>query len=70
MGERKLIKADDLVRELEISKPLAYKLIATMNKELKDKGYMIISGKVPEAYYNERFFFGTQASQRLREVGN
>lgn len=65
MVKRKLVKADDLVNDLEISKPLAYKLIATMNKELKEHGYMVISGKVPEAYYNERFFFGNE----LKEVG-
>lgn len=69
MAERKLVKADDLVRDLEISKPLAYKLIATMNKELKEKGYMIISGKVPAAYYNERFFFGDTDSHKVAKAG-
>ena len=27
-----------------------------LNKELKDKGYLVIRGKVPEKYFRERFY--------------
>ncbi len=69
MVEKRLVRAEDLVNELEISKPLAYKLIAQMNKELKEKGYMIISGKVPRAYYKQRFFFGYDIDDKNLKVG-
>jgi len=50
------IKVDTLVKELQISKPLAYKLMKEMNDELVDAGYLTIAGRVPRAYYQKRFF--------------
>lgn len=50
------VKVDVIVSELQISKPLAYKLIKEMNEELAEAGFMTISGRVPRAYYHKRFF--------------
>ena len=33
----------------------AYKIIQELNKELKEKGYLIIHGRVPKKYFSERF---------------
>ncbi len=50
------VRVDTVMNDLQISKPLAYKLMKEMNDELEAKGYLVISGRVPRAYYYERFF--------------
>lgn len=50
------IRVDTLVNDLQTSRPLAYRLMKEMNDELKNKGYITISGRVPRAYYQARFF--------------
>lgn len=41
-----------------ISESKSYKIIARLNKELEAKGYLIFSGKVSRAYFNERIYGG------------
>ena len=48
--------ASQVSQELGVSKPFAYKLIRQMNEELKEKGFMVISGKVSRQYYEEKFY--------------
>jgi hypothetical protein len=56
MKQGLFVRVDNLVEDLQISKPLAYKLMAEMNKELSGKGYIVVAGRVPRTYYYERFF--------------
>ena len=44
--ENKFIRADDVARELSVSKPYAYKLIRKLNEELKAQGFITIAGRV------------------------
>lgn len=37
--ENKFIRADDVARELSVSKPYAYKLIRRLNDELEAQGF-------------------------------
>ena len=40
------IQAEEVARELEVSKSYAYKLIQQLNTELREKGYIItVNGK-------------------------
>ena len=50
------VRVDTIVEDLQISKPLAYKLIKEMNDELVAAGFITIAGRVPRAYYHKRFF--------------
>ena len=50
------IKAAEIASELGVSKPYAYKLIQKMNIELKNKGYITISGRVSRQYYEEKLY--------------
>jgi len=50
------IKAEEIAKELGISKPYAYKLIQKMNTELKAKGYITISGRISRQYFNEKLY--------------
>lgn len=51
-----MMDAQECAEALGISKPHAYKLIKQMNDELAKKGYIVISGKIPTAYFEERFY--------------
>ena len=39
MSKELFVKAEEVARELGISKPYAYKLVREMNEELKQKGF-------------------------------
>lgn len=54
--KRQLYTARDLQELMGISESSAYKYIRIMNQELSEKGFLIVRGKVPCAYVQERFF--------------
>ena len=56
MDNESFLKAEDVAKELGISKSQAYKVIRNMNKELESKGYMTIIGRVSRYYFQERFY--------------
>ena len=50
MKENLFIKADEVSKELGVSKAYAYKLVQKLN------GYITISGRVSRKYFNEKFY--------------
>lgn len=52
----KFICAEEVAQELSVSKPYAYKPIKRLNDELKEKGFITISGRVNRQYFNERLY--------------
>ena len=56
MADKVFIKVDEVAKELEISKPYAYKLIQKMNAELREKGFITISGRISRQYYEEKLY--------------
>ena len=51
---KQLYTAQEVADLCGISTSSAYKIIAKLNEELKDKGYLTFSGKVSRAYFSER----------------
>lgn len=49
-------RVDDIKKLLDISTSKAYKIIQQLNKELKEKGYVTIAGRVPIKYFNEKYY--------------
>ena len=47
------VTADEAAQILGVSRGYAYKIIRGLNNELKEKGYRVISGKVPTKYFEE-----------------
>ena len=41
---------------LSVSESKAYSVVRQLNKELSDKGYMVIPGRVSKKYFEERFY--------------
>ena len=56
MEKELFVRAEEVARELGISKPYAYKLVREMNEELKQKGFLTIPGRVSRRYFEEKFY--------------
>ena len=56
MNKNLFIKVDEMVSELQISKPYAYKLMREMNEELQKRGFMTIAGRVSRQFFEEKFY--------------
>ncbi len=55
--ERKLmVSASEIVESLGVSRAYAYNLIKKLNRELEEKGYITISGKVSRQYFEEKIY--------------
>ena len=54
------MRAEEVARELEVSKSYAYKLIQPLNAELREKGYITIAGRVNRQYFRARLYEAPQ----------
>lgn len=63
MSNKMLLGASDLAEILGMSKPYCYKVIKSMNDELKANGYFTVSGKVSRTYFEEKFYGTGEVSQ-------
>ena len=52
------IIGDQVAKELGISKSYAYKIVQKLNAELREKGYLTISGRVNRRYFMEKLCYG------------
>lgn len=56
MNEKLFLTADDVAQIMSISKPMGYKIISELNKELSEKGYLTIHGRVSKKYFEEKLY--------------
>lgn len=49
--DRLLMTADEIAKEMNISKSYAYKIIKRLNTELEEMGYYTVAGKVNRKYF-------------------
>ena len=56
MKDNIFVSAEEVAKILGISKPYAYKIVRSMNDELKAKGFITISGKVSRRFFEEKFY--------------
>lgn len=52
------LNAMEISSMLGISLGTAYRIIRQLNVELGKKGYIVISGKLPKRYFEERYYGG------------
>lgn len=52
--EPKFLKAADVAEIIGISESTAYRLIRTMNQELKKQGFLTVAGKVSKKYFEQK----------------
>jgi hypothetical protein len=56
LAEKLFMRVDEIAEALDVSKPYAYKLIRQLNGELKEKGCIIIAGRIDRKYFHEKFY--------------
>ena len=64
MESTSFMKVDEVAQELGISKSYAYKIVQKLNVELKEKGFVTISGRVNKQYFMERTCYGATKKER------
>ena len=56
MQNKRYYSAMDVSELLGISRSKAYSIVKEMNKELSEKGYIVIAGKVPKKFLEEKCY--------------
>lgn len=56
MPAKMFMRVDEVAEELGVSVPYAYKLIRSMNEELKKTGCITISGRIDRKFFHEKFY--------------
>ena len=64
MESTSFMKVDEVAQELGVSKSYAYKIVQKLNAELKEKGFMTISGRINKQYFMERTCYGATKKER------
>ena len=64
MESTSFMRVDEVAQELGVSKSYAYKIVQKLNSELKEKGFMTISGRVNKQYFMERTCYGVTKKER------
>ena len=67
--KNQFMRAEEVARELEVSRSYAYRLIRQLIAELREKEYMTISGRVNRQYFRERLY-GTSAQKECESRVN
>ena len=66
--KNQFMRAEEVARELEVSRSYAYRLIRQLNAELREKGYMTIAGRVNRQYFQERLYGASDQKERESRV--
>ncbi len=64
MTANTFMSVEEVANELGISKSYAYKIVQRLNDELKEKGFITISGRVNKQYFLERTCYGAAKKER------
>ena len=67
MAYTKLVDAGEVAEALGVSKSHAYKIIRTLNAEVRKKGCLTIAGKVSRPYFEHRYF-GIEREEAERDA--
>ena len=57
MNENNFMRVDDVAKELGVSKSYAYKIVQKLNAELRNLGYLTISGRINRKYFMEKLCY-------------
>lgn len=68
MMKSDFMRVDEVVTELEVSRPFAYRVIRQLNDELKRLGYATIAGRVNREHFRKRF--GINGKEETEYVGS
>ena len=55
-GQKMFMRVNEVAEALDVSEPYAYKLIRKLNEELKQKGCIVIAGRIDRRFFYEKFY--------------
>ena len=58
MEKKRFLTAGDVAQYMDISVPMAYKIIRRLNDELAEAGYIIVSGRISRSYFEKKIYGG------------
>ena len=56
LDSKTFITVDEVGEVLCVKRAKAYNIVRDLNKELEEKGFLIIPGRVSRKYFEERFY--------------
>ena len=59
--DNRFLRVEEVARYMDISVPTAYKVIRRLNDELREMGYLTISGRVSRVYFEKKLYSGVCA---------
>jgi Mn-dependent DtxR family transcriptional regulator len=63
--DNSFMRVDDVAKELGVSKSYAYKIVKRLNDELKEMGYLTISGRISRKFFMEKLCYnGSEKRER------
>lgn len=57
MTDKLFLDVKDVCEILDVSESKAYEVIRVLNEELKDKGYMVVQGKVNTKFFLKKLMY-------------
>lgn len=54
--KKQFLRAEDIMDILDVSNGQAYKIIRSMNAELKSQGYFVQRGRVSRAFFEDKMY--------------
>lgn len=57
------IAAQEAAEALDLSESKVYEIFRELNAELKERGYVTVCGRVPRAFFNQKFFGGLKETK-------
>lgn len=61
MENKRYLNVNDVAEYMDVSIPMAYKIIRRLNDELIAKGYLVVSGRISRRYFEQKIYGGTCA---------
>lgn len=61
MNNKQYLTATDVAEYMDISVPMAYKIIRRLNNELSAGGYIVVAGRVNRRYFEQKIYGGMSA---------
>lgn len=58
--EKNFMTVEEVAEELKVSKSYAYKVVRELNAEMRELGYLTISGRVNTSFFRKQLCYGEE----------
>ena len=65
MTDKMFMEVQDVTEMLNISEGKAYEIIRMLNAELKEKGYIVVRGKVNTKYFFKKLIYNEEQEEKM-----